>query len=85
MKNNTIDIKVQQLLAISNGEFIFPSRFTHADGFMWKILNPYTRDRTQAIVLCGVDEGIEHALDLAIKYISKAKDDVFVYGVSSKE
>jgi len=74
MKSNIIDTKAKQLLAISNDEFIFPSRFTHANGFMWKILNPYTSDRTQAIVLCSADDGMERALDLAIKYISEARN-----------
>ena len=40
---------------------------------MWKISNVFTHYGSETMVLCGIDEGIVTALDLAIQYISDAK------------
>lgn len=47
---------------------------------MWKISNVYTNYNSETLVLCGVDEGIEKAIDLAIEGISKAKDKLYSVG-----
>ncbi len=74
-----IDNKVNQLLSLSD-EFIFPAYYSHTDKTMWKISNVYTKYGKETLVLCGVDEGIETAIDLAIEYISKAKDKFYGVG-----
>jgi hypothetical protein len=61
------------LLSLSD-EFIFPAYYPYTGKKMYKILNIYTKYRPETLVLCGVDEGIETAIDLAIEHISKAKD-----------
>lgn len=76
-KNNIIDDKINQLLSLSD-EFIFPAYYPHEKKIMWKISNVYTEyGRSEVLVLSGVDEGIEIALDLAIKYISEARDKFY--------
>jgi hypothetical protein len=75
-----IDSKVNQLLSLSD-EFIFPAYYSHTGKTMWKILNVYTKYGSETLVLCGVDEGIETAIDLAIEHISKAKDKFYGVGV----
>ena len=75
-----IDSKVNQLLSLSD-EFIFPAYYSHTGKTMWKISNVYTNYGSHTLVLCGVDEGIEKAIDLAIESISKAKDKFYGVGV----
>ena len=75
-----IDSKVNQLLSLSD-EFIFPDYYSHTGKTMWKISNVYTKYGSETLVLCGVDEGIEKAIDLAIEHISKAKDKFYGVGV----
>jgi hypothetical protein len=75
-----IDSKVNQLLSLSD-EFIFPAYYSHTGKTMWKISNVYTKYGSETLVLCGVDEGIETAIDLAIEHISKAKDKFYGVGV----
>ena len=75
MKNKT-DSKIHKLLELSD-EFIFPAFYSHTNKQMWKISNPYTNYGSETFVLCGVDEGINEALDLAIEYISDAKDALY--------
>ena len=69
---NTIDSKVKRLLEIGD-TFVFPEYYPHTGKDMWKIRNPYTQYREHKIVLCGVDEGIEKALDKAIDVIEKQR------------
>jgi hypothetical protein len=80
MKNQIIDLKINRLLELTD-EFIFPAYYSHEGKPMWKISNVYTKYGGQTLVLCGVDEGIEKALDLAIEYISKAKFEFYGYEV----
>lgn len=75
-----IDSKVNQLLSLSD-EFIFPAYYSHTGKTMWKISNVYTKYCSETLVLCGVDEGIETAIDLAIEHISKAKNKFYGVGV----
>lgn len=70
--NENIDNKISQLLSLSD-EFIFPAYYSHTGKTMWKISNVYTKYNKETLVLCGVDDGIEMAIDLAIEHISKAK------------
>lgn len=71
-----IDEKIAYLLDLTT-EFIFPEYYTHTKKMMWKILNEYTTYGQEKNVLCGVDEGIDKALDLAIEYITNKKDEFF--------
>lgn len=71
-----IDLKIAQLLSLTN-DFIFPEYYSHESKIMWKILNTYTKYSSEKLVLCGVEEGIEKALDLAIEHITKAKTIFF--------
>jgi len=77
---DVIDSKVNQLLSLTD-EFIFPAYYSHEGKTMWKISNVYTKYGAETFVLCGVDEGIEKAIDLAIEHISKAKDKFYKGGV----
>jgi len=77
-QTNNIDIKIKKLLEISNN-FIFPEYYTHTHKIMWKILNPYNNYSEEKLVLCGIDEGIEKSLDLAITYITKSKEKYYKY------
>ena len=77
---DVIDSKVNQLLSLTD-EFIFPAYYSHEGKAMWKISNVYTKYASETFVLCGVDEGIEKAIDLAIEHISKAKDKFYKLGV----
>ena len=70
--DKNIHDKVTELLHLSN-KFIFHEFYSHTGKTMWKILNVYTKYGEEKLVLCGVDEGIETAIDLAIEHISKAK------------
>lgn len=76
MLGNVIDSKINQLLSLSD-EFIFPTYYSHTDKVMWKISNVYTKYGSETFVLCGVEEGIEKAIDLAIEHISKAKEKFY--------
>ena len=71
-----INNKINQLLSLSD-EFIFPSHYSHTNKLMWKISNVYTKYGGETLVLCGVDEGMEKALDLAIEHISAAKEKFY--------
>ena len=71
-----VDIKISELLKISD-EFIFPASYSHTGKVMWKIENVYTKWGGETIVLCPVDEGIEKALDLAIEYLSKKREEYY--------
>lgn len=73
---DVVDAKIKILLEISD-EFIFPAYYTHTNKQMWKISNQYTHYSNETFVLCGVDEGINKALDLAIEHISIAKNKYF--------
>ncbi len=77
---DVIDSKVNQLLSLTD-EFIFPAYYSHTGNIMWKISNVYTRYGYETLALCGVDEGIETAIDLAIEHILKAKDKFYGVGV----
>lgn len=71
-KSESIDAKIARLLDLT-GEFIFPAYYSHTDKLMWKIENVYTNYSNETFVLCGVDEGISTALDLAIEAIDRAR------------
>lgn len=71
-----INKKCLELISLSD-EFIFPSYYSHEDKKMWKISNAYTHYGGETLVLCGVDEGISKAIDLAIEHISKAKNNFY--------
>jgi len=71
-----INDKVNQLLTLTD-EFIFPAYYSHTGRQMWKIKNVYTDYSDETFVLCGVDEGIDRAIDLAIEQITKAKEKFY--------
>lgn len=75
-KMNNTDFKIKRLLELSD-EFVFPDFYPHTNKVMWKISNPYTKYSAQTFVLCGLDEGIDKALDLAIDHIAKAKKEFY--------
>lgn len=72
----SIDSKIEKLLSLSD-EFVFPEYYSHTNKTMWKIVNIYTEYKQETLVLCGVDEGIEKAIDLAIKHISKSRNEYY--------
>lgn len=57
--------------------FIYYEHYSHTDCIMWKIDNEFTHYSKDKIVLCSVCEGIDKALDIAIKSISKLKEEFF--------
>lgn len=71
-----VDIKVARLLDLTD-EFIFPAYYSHTGKTMWKISNVYTKYGSETYVLCGVDEGISKALDLAVDAIAKARKEFY--------
>jgi hypothetical protein len=78
LKPDGIDKKINELLSLTD-DFVFPAYYSHANKKMWKISNVYTNANPETLVLCGLDEGIETAIDLAIEHISKAKDKFYGY------
>lgn len=72
--NTKIDKKISELLSLSD-EFIFPAYYAHTGKTMWKISNVYTLYASETCVLCDFEEGIEKALDMAIEYIKRKKED----------
>ncbi|MFW5795402.1 MAG: hypothetical protein ACOCV1_07975 [Bacillota bacterium] len=73
---NVIDEKIARLREITS-EFIFIEEYSHANSACYKILNVFTYYNSDKLVLCPVSDGIETALDLAIEYIGKRKEDFF--------
>jgi hypothetical protein len=71
-----VDFKINQLLELTD-EFIFPASYSHTGKLMWKISNVYTKYKSETLVLCCVDEGIELALDTAIVEIKKRRDEFY--------
>lgn len=71
-----VDFKINQLLELTD-EFIFPAPYSHTKKLMWKISNVHTKYKSETIVLCCVDEGIELALDTAIIEIKKRRDEFY--------
>jgi hypothetical protein len=71
-----VDFKINQLLELTD-EFIFPASYSHTGKTMWKISNVYTKYKSETLVLCCVDEGIELALDTAIIEIKKRRDEFY--------
>jgi hypothetical protein len=69
---STIDNKIDELRDVTSN-FLFIEYYSHTQCDMWKIMNEYTHYKSDKLVLCQVDEGIEKALDLAIKEISSRK------------
>lgn len=67
-ETNTIDSKISSLLEITD-EFVFPAYYSNTNCVMWKISNPFTELAGETLVLCPISEGIEKAIDLAIKHI----------------
>lgn len=80
--------KVQELIML-NGEgedsFIFAEFYTHTNKIMFKINNTFTHYNKDKLVLCGIDEGFEHAVDLAIEQITKKKGEFFGVEVESSD
>ena len=72
----TIDEKIKKLLSLTD-DFVFPEHYSHTKKTMWKISNLYTKFNKETIVLCGIDEGIEKAIDMAIEAISDAKEKYY--------
>ena len=73
---SVVDIKIKQLLELTD-EFIFPASYSHTNDIMWKITNIYTQYKSETLVLCSIDEGIESALDIALVEIKKKMDDFY--------
>ena len=67
-----IDKKILELRKLTTN-FLFIEFYSHEGCDMYKILNEYTDYREDKFVLCKVDDGIEEALDMAIKYIGERK------------
>lgn len=72
----SVDQKISRLLELTD-EFVFPAFYSHTGKKMWKISNVYTKYKDETLVLCGVDEGIERAIDLAITEISKKREEYY--------
>lgn len=68
----TIDEKIDFLRAITSN-FLFIEYYPHTNTQMWKILNEHTKFKQDKVVLCPVIDGIEKALDVAIKELSEKK------------
>ena len=79
-ESKSIDAKITRLLDLTD-EFIFPAYYAHTDKLMWKIKNVYTDYSNETFVLCGVDEGISKALDLAIEAIDEVLKKYYGYGI----
>ena len=73
---NIVDEKILKLCEVTSN-FLFIEYYSHEDCNMYKILNEYTNYREDKLVLCKVEDGIEKALDLAIKFIHERKDEFF--------
>ena len=69
---STIDDKINKLRYVTSN-FLFIEYYSHNQCDMWKIKNEYTHYASSKLVLCPVYEGIEKALDLAIKNITSIK------------
>lgn len=67
-----IDKKILQLRELTSN-FLFIEYYTHTSCDMYKILNEFTKYKTDKLVLCKVTDGIEKALDLALIHITKRK------------
>lgn len=67
-----IQNKVDQLLKLTNN-FVYPEYYSHTSQVMWKIDNEYTDLRKDTLVLCTLGEGLEKALNYAIKNIQVKK------------
>ena len=76
----TLDEKVLDLINLnSDGEkgFIFSEYYSHTGKTMFKISNTFTRYRQEKLVLCDVEDGFEHAVDLALEQIEKKREEFF--------
>lgn len=71
---SAIDEKIAGLREITS-EWLFMEYYSHSDAIMWKINNEFTCFARSTVVLCKVSEGIELALDNAIEYLTKAKNN----------
>jgi hypothetical protein len=67
-----LDQKIKELILL-NGKFVYPEYYTHTNSFMWKIENTYTPFEKDVLVLCPLSDGIERAIDLAIRQILEFK------------
>ena len=82
----TLDEKILELIELnSDGKdgFIFAESYSHTGKIMFKISNIYTHFRQEILVLCAIDEGFEHAVDLALEEIEKKR--VEFYGEETKK
>lgn len=70
---STIDEKILALSEITS-EFLFKAYYSHENAICWKINNEYSEYNKETFVLCKVEDGIEKALDLAIKTITEKKN-----------
>lgn len=84
----TLDEKVLELVVL-NGEgedsFIYTEFYSHANKITFKINNTFTRYNKDIHVLCNIDEGFEHAVDLALEQIEKKKAVFFGYAEEGEE
>lgn len=55
----------------------FLEYYSHTDKTHWKILNHYTNYAEDKIVLGTLEEGFTHSLEMAIKEITKRKNEYF--------
>jgi hypothetical protein len=72
----TIDKKITELMRHTSN-FVFMESYAHTGKEMYKVMNEYTHYAEEKIVLCAVDEGIEHAIDLAIPIMEEKKINFF--------
>lgn len=71
-----INKKITQLHEITSN-FLYIEYYSHENTECWKIDNEFTKYRSDKLVLCRLDEGIEKALDLAIEQIGKKKSEFY--------
>jgi len=72
----SLEEKVLDLIEIAEG-FMYPQYYSHTKNVMWKIDNSFTNYEQDTVVLCGIDEGFEKALDMAIKEITLRKNEFY--------
>jgi hypothetical protein len=70
-----IDEKIIKLRGVTSN-FIYIEYYSHEQSDCWKIDNEFSAYSKDKFVLCRFDEGIEKALDLAIKYLGAFKSQL---------
>lgn len=72
-----IDKLIDDLRSITSN-FLFIEYYSHEECDCYKIMNEYTKYKSDKIVLCKVSDGFEKALTLAIVHIEKKKQAFFL-------